>query len=64
MSQRSTPLQVWLNALYDVLSDAREALGDEEYAAFIFIATERVAREAGKLAIDEARRAADEGGGS
>lgn len=58
MDERRTPLQVWLSALYDVLADARAELTDEEYAAFIFIATERIAREAGKLAVDEARRAA------
>jgi hypothetical protein len=42
-------LQVALNAFRDVLADAREQLGVDEYRALIEVAVELVAREAARF---------------
>ena len=54
MTARLTPLQEWTRALADLLLDARETLGDEQYSWLIAIGTERIGLEAARLAVGEA----------
>ena len=51
-----TPLQVWTRALFSLLEDARDALPEDAYSAFCWIAIERLEREGGRLAFGEAVR--------
>lgn len=53
---KTTPLQVWLDSLFALLLDARDELDDAAYTAYIYIATERLALEAGRLLVHEAIR--------
>lgn len=57
-----TALQVWLEAIFAALLDARDELDDASYVAFVFVLTERLGIESARLlvgeAIREARRAA------
>ena len=49
-----TPLQVWLDALFTLLLDARDELDDDRFRAFVFIATERLGIESARLLVAEA----------
>jgi hypothetical protein len=53
-----TPLQIWVTALVDLLTDAGNELTGRELATFYDIALHRVARDAVAVGLDEWRRAA------
>jgi hypothetical protein len=50
----ASPLQVWLGAAYDLLADARAELDETSYSTFIGLFTNRIGKEAARLAIGEA----------
>ena len=54
MTLERTPLQTWSIALNDLLADARDALDDEQYRAFVFVGIEQLRRVGGQLVVREA----------
>lgn len=52
-----TALQVWLEAIFAALLDARDELDDASYVALIFILTDRLRAESARLLLGEALRA-------
>ena len=53
-SAEGTPLQVWTNALSDLVDDVRDELDGDAYRAFVWIATDRIGLEATRLVVGEA----------
>jgi hypothetical protein len=51
-----TSLQKFTQALFAVLSDARDELDESTYSSFVAIATERIGIEAARLVVGEALR--------
>lgn len=61
MSVERTPLQTWTHALHDLLADARDALTDEQYQAFVFVGIEQLRRAGAELVVLEAEDMTAEG---
>jgi len=49
----ATPLQVWTQALFGVLDDAREELGEREWEVFVSLACDRIGVHAARLLLAE-----------
>lgn len=63
MTRRQTPLQVYLEALRDLLDDGREDLDERQWSAFVSISCDVIGHEAAVLLLrdlesDERERAA------
>jgi len=61
VSVERTPLQTWTYALGDLLADARDALTDEEFKAWVWVSIEQLRRVGEKLVVLEAEDLTAEG---